>query len=196
MKKITLLSLCGVLAATSSLFAGQPLNTDPSFEGGEAVWGKPFIPADSKDRGSKLSFTTEDPHSGNMCAVMSADSNSRFAFAPKGGAMNVMPGQTFDISIWIKAAADFKIHPKTPGFIIRVDMLKGKASVGTVYINASGEASERLGTTGPVIPTTWTEVKGQATVPEGADRMRVNVFFWRASGTLYLDDFEVSLADS
>ncbi|MBC2595923.1 hypothetical protein H5P28_16785 [Ruficoccus amylovorans] len=192
MKHFTLIGILGLLAGCSSLCLAQPLNPDPGFETGQSGWGKPFVPADSQNRGCTLAFSAEDPHAGNLCAVMSSESDSRFAITPKGGTINVLPGQTYAISIWSKAGADFKIHPKTPGFIIRVDMLKGTQQVESLYIDASGKVSGTIGHDGPVIPDSWTQVKGQVSVPDGTSRMRVNIFFWRASGHLYLDDMAIN----
>ncbi|WP_309400146.1 hypothetical protein [Cerasicoccus maritimus] len=190
MKTIFLLAF-GLATHSLQLSASTPVNVDPGFEAKGEWWAKPFIPQDSENSGAAFYFSNQQPHSGEVCAVMAATEDARFAISPKGGRIAVEPGQVIEFSVWIKAGNDFMIKDGTPGFIIRIDYLQGDNTVGKRFIDWEGAATASPPKSAALISSEWTQVQARITTPENADGIRASIFFWRASGSLYLDDFEI-----
>ncbi len=194
--RIHLLKYILPLALVSALHA-QPLVVEPGFENGASGWKDLYIPSDSTDKGCQFSLGTEDPHAGKFYAILKSEDYGRMSISPRGMPLPVQPGDRYKLTVWVKAGDDFQVESGQPGILVRVDMLGENPSVGVVTANWQGktellQAGESVAAfVTPSMPKVWTQIETEFTVPEGAYQMRASIFFWRAIGRLYIDDFQI-----
>jgi cephalosporin-C deacetylase-like acetyl esterase len=135
---------------------------------------------------------------------MQADDFARFAIGPQT-AYPVSAGDIYRVGFWVKAGADFQMQPDSPGLVLRLNMTTGSASgpaaAGFTFIYLNNTVSQA----GPPdfapvavpasSPTQWTHIEAVVKVPAGVDSIRPELFFWKAKGSLYVDDFSFQKVD-
>lgn len=172
----------------------QNVIRDPGFEEGEQQWNF-YIPSDSVSRDTQFSIVTDEPYSGQACALLESSDNARFSISPKGMPLPVSPGEKFRLSLWVKASEDFRPEPGHPGMLIRVDLLQDREPLQIVSVDWKGTTHVLEPTEKPVdfttepIPTKWNQVTFEFTIPEDIDSLRPSLFLWRGTGKIWIDDF-------
>lgn len=192
-KKFTVLSM--LLAACASY--GQAFIENPGFEKGKAGWREPYIPADSTTKGCRFDISTDSPHEGIYCAVLESSDDGRISISPSAMPLPVQPGDQYKITAWVRVGRGFSVERNQPGMLIRADLLEGNTSRGVFTCNWQGKSAILQGNESlaqfvtPALPDTWTKVETVLTIPQDVSRIRLSLFLWRASGTLYVDDFQI-----
>lgn len=188
-----------VLALAASLLGilpsfAQNVIRDPGFEEGLSGWNAPYIPADSQNRGCSFSIEEGPSRSGKRSARLESKDDGRISISPKGAPFPVKAGERFRLSLWVKPGEKFEPARGRLGFLVRIDLLKGREAAGVLTVDWKGTArvlapSEPLDgfAAGPV-GDAWTEVQAEFTVPENVDRIRPGIFLWMATGALLVDD--------
>ncbi len=193
MKKIPIATAAVLLLAISCGYS-QELVQDPGFESGASKWKELYIPAESSDKGCTFTLSETEAHSGQLCAVFEATApGARFALTPKNMPVAVKPGR-YKLSAWVRAEENFKIDPGQSGMLIRISFYNGedKNPVHAISVDWRGrviEGSKSLGAlSNSTMPKEWTQMSAEIEVPSDVDKLSLDVFYWRASGRLYVDD--------
>lgn len=152
------------------------------------LWGPP----ESKAAGCTFITVPSELHSGGHQARLESRATTRFGILPDGPPLRVQPGERYRITAWVKAGADFKAEPGTPGVVLRATLFEfpGKDHPGGhLFVGAQGVA---IGNPAPLAdpapPREWTKLEAVVEIPAGANHLVFFVFVWRASGTLSVDD--------
>jgi hypothetical protein len=133
---------------------------------------------------------------------MQADDFARFSLGPNA-TYPVVAGDLYRVGVWVKAGADFQLQPGSPGLVIRLNETSSSSATGAgftfVYL---GNVISQAGPPGfaplPVsasAPTEWTHIEAVVKVPAGVDHLVPTLFFWKAKGSLYVDDFTLEKVD-
>lgn len=163
-----------------------------------------FTAPESKDYNCRYTISSDTFHSGKLSALMQADGYARFAIGPVT-AFPVVAGDCYRVGVWVKAGPDFQMQPGSPGVALRLNLTTGASrtpsAVGLMFIYLNDAVSQAgppsfspRGVTAPV-PTQWTHIEAVVKVPSEVDFMGPVLFFWRAKGSLYVDDFSFQKVD-
>lgn len=203
MRKIIHLSILFISSLTICsipLRAQTPVElSNPGFE--EEIsegWGL-WIAPESTDSDCHSELSSENPHSGKACLKLSSESYSRFSIGRKE-TFPVQTGERYRISFWLRGNAEFA--PSNPGFLIRVllsPVVSGVNGSDTelLHINLNGEINLHTPpSSGPDIPPKWTQVSSVFEIPDGAIKMTVAIFMWKAKGEVFIDDFAIEKVGS
>lgn len=183
-----------ILLLAMSCGYSEEIVPDPGFESGSSKWKQLYIPPESADKGCSFSLSETDAHSGQLCAVFEATSpGARFALTPKNMPVAVKPGR-YKLSAWVRGDENFKIDPSQSGMLIRISFYTGgdKNPVHSLSVDWKGNVID--GNKSPramsqwAMPKEWTQMSAEIEIPLGTDKVSLDVFYWRASGRLYVDD--------
>jgi hypothetical protein len=183
---------------------GANLITNPGFEDtpyAPATFSL-FIAPDSQSDNCRFTISTDTFHSGKHSALMQADDFARFCLGPNKG-YAVAAGDVYRVGVWIKAGADFQMGTGSPGVVIRLNQTTGTPTTATVftfiYLNSTvSQAGPPDFSPLPVTataPTEWTHIEAVVKVPASVDHLVPTLFFWKAKGSLYVDDFSLQKVD-
>ncbi|HEY0256867.1 MAG TPA: acetylxylan esterase [Candidatus Methylacidiphilales bacterium] len=156
-----------------------------------------FIPADSQGANCRFTISSDTFHSGKQSALMQSDDFARFCLSPNL-TYPVVAGDRCRIGAWVKAGADFQMDPGSPGLVIRLNQTASSPPTTTfTFVYLDGTASEP-GTPDAspepktaATPAQWTHIEAVVKVPPGADHLVPTLFYWKARGSLYVDDFSL-----
>ncbi|MCE0497171.1 MAG: hypothetical protein LV481_04405 [Methylacidiphilales bacterium] len=203
MKKnsIFLLTLLFALSGYRAIVADTPSASalplsNGSFEEGTTGWSL-FVPPDSKDKNCHFTISHDSPHTGSSCALMQADTFARCGLAAPN--ISIQPGERYRITAWVRGGVDLRVQPNTAGILIRLTLLQNKqeAPGGDFYLALNGNMTRKdIPTNLAAVPAQWTRMEAVVETPADADTMRPCLFFWRAMGSLYIDDFTVEKVDA
>ena len=162
-----------------------------------------FIAPDSQGDNCRFTISSDTFHSGKQSALMQADDFARFSLGPNV-TYPVTAGDTYRIGVWVKAGANFQTQEGSPGLVIRVNETASSspASAGFTFVYLNGTLSQA----GPpdyspqpvsaALPTEWTHLEAVVKMPAGIDHLVPTLFFWKAKGSLYVDDFTLQKVDA
>ncbi len=163
-----------------------------------------FIAPDSQGDKCRFTISTDTFHSGKQSALMQADDFARFCLGPNV-TYPVVAGDSYRVGAWVKAGADFQMEPGSPGVAIRLNQTSSSAAVGAatdftfIYLNntvsQAGPPDYSPLPGSPSAPTQWTHIEAVVKVPAGDDLLVPTLFFWKAKGSLYVDDFSLQKVD-
>ncbi|MCE0497565.1 MAG: hypothetical protein LV481_06435 [Methylacidiphilales bacterium] len=185
---------------------GANLIPNPGFEN---ATGAPatyllFTAPESTAANCRYTISTDTFHSGKQSALMQSDDFARFCLGPQTP-FPVAAGDCYRIGVWVKAGADFQMQPDSPGVVIRVNLTTGSppvpAAIPFIFIYLNSTASQAGATDYSPLPTPssapaeWTHIEAVVKVPAGVDSMVPTLFFWKAKGSLYVDDFSFQKVD-
>ena len=183
---------------------GANLVSNPGFEDSPSAPATYtlFTASDSTGAHCRFTISTDAFHSGKQAALMQADDFARFALGPQIS-YPVAAGDLYRIGVWVKAGADFQMQPDSPGVVLRVNQSAGSPplSAGLTFIYPNNTVSlAGPPDFGPLsIPppdlTQWTHIEVVVKVPDSVDSMRPELFFWKAKGSLAVDDFSLQKVD-
>jgi cephalosporin-C deacetylase len=158
-----------------------------------------FIAPDSQGDNCRFAISTDTFHSGKQSALMQADDFARFCLSPSV-TYPVVAGELYRVGVWVKAGADFQMQPGSPGVVIRINQTPSSPPMFTfVYLDstvsqaAPPDLSPEPETT--AAPTQWTHIEAVVKVPAGVDQVVPTLFYWKAKGSLYVDDFSLEKVD-
>jgi hypothetical protein len=192
-----------LISSARSMADATNLVSNSGFEEGQAAYSL-FVGPESKDDNCRFSISTDTFHSGHQSALMQADDFARFSLCAQVAAP-VAVGDVYRLGVWIKAGADFQAQPGSPGVVMRLNPEVGSPPVavatGFLFIYANSTTSMAvppgfapLTVAAPDL-TSWTHLEAVIKVPEGVDHYTPALFFWRAKGSLYVDDFSFEKVD-
>jgi hypothetical protein len=193
------------LSSLSSLAADDSnLIPNPGFEDSTTITYSFFVPGDSQDKNCRFAINTTTFHSGKQSALMQSDGFARFSLGPKVPYATVT-GDRYRVGVWVKAGPDFQMEPGSPGLVMRLNLSLGyppePSSAGLTFIYPNNTVSQAssppfspLPTAAPS-PTDWTHIEAVVEIPPGVDSVGPTLFFWKAKGSLYVDDFEFQKVD-
>lgn len=191
------LFLCSTIPSTAADGPNRVLN--PGFEEGLGV-SYLFVGGDSKDKNCRMAISTQTAHSGTQSGLLQADDFARCSIGPKS-LYPVAPGDRYRVGVWVKAGPDFQMQPGTPGVVMRVTLMTGNPPQpfgdGCLFIylnNTISQGNAPVQVTGTVSGE-WRHIEAVVEVPAGADSLAPVLFFWKAKGALYVDDFELQKVD-
>jgi hypothetical protein len=163
-----------------------------------------FIAPDSEGDHCRFTISSDTFHSGKQSALMQADDFARFALSPQVS-YPVVAGDLYRVGVWIKAGADFQMQPDSPGVVLRLNLTAGSpsgpATAGFTFVypnNTVSQAGSPDFAPLPLaasVPEQWTHVEAVIKVPTGVDFVRPELFFWKAKGSLDVDDFGLQKVD-
>jgi hypothetical protein len=163
-----------------------------------------FTAPDSKDASCRFTITSDASHSGKQAALLQANDFARFSLGPVGN-YAVAAGDLYRVEVWVKAGPDFQTQPDSPGVVLRLNLSAGSpakaATAGLTFVylnNTVSQAGPPAYAPLPVLPpalTDWTHIEAVVKVPDGVDHMVPGLFFWKAKGSLYADDFSFQKVD-
>lgn len=163
-----------------------------------------FVAPDSKDATCRFTITSDVSHSGKQAALMQANDFARFSLGPVGS-YPVAPGDLYRVEVWVKAGPDFQTQPDSPGVVLRLNLSAGSpakpATAGLTFVYLNNTVSQAGPPTFAPLPvpspalTDWTHVAAVVKIPDGVDHMVPGLFFWKAKGSLYADDFSFQKVD-
>jgi cephalosporin-C deacetylase len=193
------LSSLGLLAGD-----GANLISNPGFENAPdapATYSV-FTAPDSQAANCRFTISTDSFHSGKQSALLQADDFARFSLCPIV-TYPVVAGELYRVGVWVKAGADFQMEPGSPGVVIRVNQTAsstpGPAGFTFIYLDNTVSQAEPpdyspLPASVPA-PTQWTRIETVVKVPAGVDHLVPTLFYWKAKGSLYVDDFSLQKVD-
>ncbi|MCE0497254.1 MAG: heparinase II/III family protein [Methylacidiphilales bacterium] len=183
---------------------GANLIPNPGFEDAPDASASYFLftSPDSQADNCRFTISTDTFHSGKQSALMQADDFARFCLSPQGS-FPVAAGDCYRVGVWVKAGADFQMQPDSPGVVIRLNMTAGTPPVGSgsdfIYLdNTVSQGQPPYSSPLPAsasAPTEWTHIEAVVQVPAGVDSVVPTLFFWKAKGSLYVDDFSFQKVD-
>jgi hypothetical protein len=163
-----------------------------------------FTAPDSKDATCRFTITSDASHSGKQSALMQANDFARFSLGPVGD-YPVAAGDLYRVGVWVKAGPDFQAQPDSPGIVLRLNLSTGSpakpASAGLTFVYLNNTVSQAGPPTFAPLPTPhpaltdWTHLEAVVKVPDGVDHMVPGLFFWKAKGSLFVDDFNFQKVD-
>jgi hypothetical protein len=181
---------------------GPNLIPNPGFEHADSGFG--IFPApDSKDMNCRLSIDDKIFHSDSHSALLQADDFARFSVGPKVP-IAVVAGERYRIGIWLKPGTDFQMQPGSPGVVMRLNLSQnnGPSPAGLIFIFLNDSVfqintppSAPLAITAP-LSADWTHMEAIVEVPSGVDSIQPVLYFWKAKGSLYVDDFTFQKVDA
>ena len=164
-----------------------------------------FIASESQADNCRFTTSSDTFHSGKQSALMQADDFARFSLCPRV-TYPVVAGDLYRVGVWVKAGADFQMEPGSPGVLIRLNGTSGTPSMpGTtsftfIYLDSTVSQAEPPNSSPlpvrVIAPTEWTHIEAVVKVPDGVDHLSPTLFFWKAKGSLYVDDFSLQKVDS
>ncbi len=177
--------------------AAQELLTNGGFENGTTGWTI-FIPAESETKGCTFDVVATSPHSGASCAHLHSDDFGRFGIG--GNLIPVKSGEHYRVTAWVRAEIAAQVQPKTPGFVIRLNLLQGQVDApgGHLYIEFGNTVSRGQAPTGSAasLPQEWTKVEAVVEIPAGVDSIGPSLFSWWVKGDFFVDDFSIQKVDA
>lgn len=183
---------------------GANLITNPGFENASSAPAtfSLFIPPDSQGVNCRFTINTDTFHSGKQSALMQADDFARFSLNPNV-TYPVVAGDLYRIGVWVKAGADFQMQPGSPGVVMRLNQTSSASPAAAVFTfiylnNTVSQAGAPTYAPEPVTasaPTEWTHIEAVVKVSAGVDHLVPTLFFWKAKGSLYVDDFSFQKVD-
>lgn len=186
---------CAALSADTMVKLDNP-GFEDGFNTGWSLWVAP----DSLANNCHQELCSENPHSGVACLKLSTDQISRFCIGRKE-TFTVQAAERYRISVWVRGNAEFA--PDSPGFLIRVRLQSqetpgaGAGSIDLLHIDLNGKVTRNaVPATGIAIPAQWTRVSSVIEIPTGTTKMDIGIFFWNATGSIYLDDFSLEKVDA
>lgn len=211
--------LIAALSIAALHFSTLPLQADatspaanlvqnPGFEDGDSGYYQ-FVGGDSKAMNCRYSIDKAVFHTGTQSALMQADDFARAGLGPKAP-FQVAAGEHYRVGAWVKAGADYQAQPGSPGVVLRLNFLQKSAdgsSLGAspaglyfAYLNSTASVTTTppmapLKVTAPA-PTAWTHIEVVVEVPAGVDVIAPVLFFWKAKGSLNIDDFSLEKVDA
>jgi hypothetical protein len=112
----------------------------------------------------------------------------------------VQPGDHYRITAWVRAEIAAQVQPKTPGFVIRLNLLQGQADAagGHLYLELGNVVSrgQAPADSAAGLPQDWTKVEAVVEIPPGVDSMGPSLFAWWVKGNFFVDDFSVQKVDA
>jgi hypothetical protein len=182
---------------------GANLITNPGFEdtpSAPTTYGL-FTAPDSQGANCRLTISTDTFHSGKQSAMMQADDFARFSLGPTK-AYPVVEGDVYRIGLWVKAGADFQMQAASPGLVMRVNETGSSSKTAAftfIYLNNTvSQAGPPVYSPESVVlgvPIDWTHIEAVIKVPAGIDRLVPTLSYWKAKGSLYVDDFSLQKVD-
>jgi len=183
---------------------GLNLIANPGFEdtpSAPTTYGL-FMAPDSLGDNCRLTINTDTFHSGKQSAMLQADDFARFSLGPNK-AFPVVAGDVYRVGVWVKAGADFQMQEGSPGLVMRMNetISSSPTAAGFTFIylnNTVAEAAPPTYSPDPVtstVPTDWTHIEGVVKIPAGVDQLVPTLFYWKAKGSLYVDDFSLQKVD-
>ena len=182
--------------AISFTARAENLIPNPGFEAGMSRWKSPYIPADSQEKGCVFTLSETDTHSGQFCAAMeAAEPGARMAITPANMPLAVQLG-SYHVTVWVRAGENFRADPSQTGMLIRLAYFSGanKTPLKFQSIDWKGHVLDGVNPSGwatAPVPKAWTEINAVIDVPNGAERLAMDLFLWRATGKLYFDDVSI-----
>jgi hypothetical protein len=180
------------------------LVTNPGFESGHAAYGL-FIGPESSGDNCRFTTSTDTFHSGQQAAIMQADDFARFSLCAQVPAA-LVAGDVYRVGVWVKAGADFQAQPGSTGVVLRLNPEAGSPVVavpdGFIFAYANSTISMAAPPGFAPLPvaapdlTSWTHLEAVIKIPAGVDHYVPALFFWRAKGSLYVDDFSFEKVDA
>ena len=201
MKTRSSLILSAFCLSTLSSMAedGANLISNPGFEDAPAAYAL-FTAPESKDAEGRFTISTDTFHSGNKSALMQADDFARFSLGPQA-TYPVVAGEVYRVGVWVMAGADFQTQPHSPGVVLRLDATSSSsvapADASFIYLNNTVYQAGSPDFAPVPTPSLaqWTHLEAVVKVPDGVASLRPELFFWKAKGSLYVDDFGLQKVD-
>jgi len=161
-----------------------------------------FTAPESQTANCRLAMVTDTFHSGTQSALVQADDFARCGIGPNK-TFPVVAGDCYRIGVWVKGGPDFQMQPNSPGAVVRLNLSAGTPAMGNgfffIYLN---NAVSQAGPTAPsplqissAVPTEWTHIEAVVKVLPGVDSVQPWLFFWKAKGSLYVDDIDFEKVD-
>ncbi len=203
--------LLTAFTVTALHFSSLPLGADsdadnlvdnPGFENGTSRFYL-GVAADSKTMNCRVSVDKANAHTGAQSALMQADDFARVSFGPVA-TIPVKPAEHYRVGVWVKPGSDFQMQPGTPGLVMRLNLSQDNApsSAGLIFIFLDDTVFP-IGTppNAPLAITTplsadWTHIEAVVEVPDNVDGIQPVLFFWKAKGSLNVDDFTFEKVDA
>jgi len=191
------------LSSVSSTADDTNLVTNPGFESGHAAYTL-FIGPESSSANCRFTISPDTFHSGQQSALMQADDFARFSLCAQVSTA-LVAGDVYRVGVWVKAGTDFQAQPGSPGVVLRLNPEAGSPpaaiSTGFIFVYANATISMAgppdFGPRTVATPdlTSWTHLEAVVKIPDGVDHYAPALFFWRAKGSLYVDDFTFQKVD-
>jgi hypothetical protein len=203
---LSTLSLLALLQLSSVPSTADDTNlvSNSGFEEGKATYTL-FVGPESKDANCRFTISPDTFHSGQQSAIMQADDFARFSLCAQVTAP-LVAGDVYRVGVWVKAGADFQAQPGSPGVVLRLNPEAGSpvAPVPNGFIFAYANATISMAAPPGFAPlpvaapdlTSWTHLEAVVKIPDGVDHYVPALFFWRAKGSLYVDDFSFQKVDA
>ncbi len=187
-------SLCVAGQAASAQTTQGNLIRNPGFEEGTASWSQ-FVPQGASRDAFKWEVSADKPHSGAKCFHLQSSKAERFGIG--GEELPVQPGQRYKVSAWVRVPAGFSIASQTPGVVARVDYASSDGSLGKYHVmltvgNKVANPATLSAIANSSLPAEWTQMSAVYEVPEGATKMRLELFMWSGVGETFWDDIELA----
>jgi|GEM_PF-5117290 len=198
--RVGCISLLSYLAPLSPLVSAPAAQT--GFERDDTQIWELYVPVESDSAGcafNVVSVSDVRTHRGTACAGLSAKTPARLGLEPKANPILVAPGEKYRFSAWVKAGANWRAAPDSPGVVLQFllrDTLQKEIASGPLFIGLKGASGDPAKLSGPAIPTQWIQIEGVVEIPAGASEMIPFVFVWKGAGQVYIDDILVEKASA
>ncbi len=196
------LALLSVLSFQSRADDAPNLVPNSGFEDGDSGFGI-FPAADSKAMNCRFSIDTQTFHTGKQAALVQADDFARVSIGPNVP-IPVMSGERYRIGVWVKPGSDFQMQPGSPGLVMRLNLSQNNAPSPSglifIYLNdtvfpINTSPNAPLAITAP-LSADWTHIEAVVEIPASVDSIQPVLYFWKAKGSLYVDDFTLQKVDA
>jgi hypothetical protein len=183
--------MLSMMATLPMVARAENLLTNPGFETGDMGW-EIFIPENSPYQKPTFTVVETGGRTGKASAKLTSDEFARFALTRKKS-LTVYPKERYRVSFWYRADAKVAVQPGTPGLLLRATLSFGDGTnipKGHVYVGAGGRVSREpsiIISSAALLPV-WTKVEAVIEIPEDAEKMGLNIFYWLMSGTVFIDD--------
>lgn len=188
--------LCGALNAQNLLSNGE-------FEENVKGWTL-RIPPETQREDCNFELSEEKPPRAGFSGKLSSVAYARYGAVTSPQNVNLVEGQRYRVSAWVRAGEDFVPKAGTPGFLIRITLfssLNGNedASGGHYYLGLGNRLTRGYGTapliSDEAIPKTWTQIEAVFEIPAETAKMDVSLFVWEGVGSIYVGDAVLELVD-
>ena len=190
----------GILFASASGLRAQNLVTNGDFELGVKGWF-PFVPGDVKSNDCAIEASSDNPR-GMQSHRMSCKAFSRFAATTVIKDIEPVPGDRYRLSLWVRAGDDFEVAQGTPGFFVRVTFFSdpktwAAADGGNFHLSMGNHTSiGNAPASAEPLPKEWTKIEGVFEIPPKTAFMNIATFFYKAEGSVFVDDVVLEKVDN
>lgn len=177
-----------VLALIASVPA-ENLIKNADFEKDIQGWNL-FIPGESKDKGCANTWAAGAGRNGGGAAFLQSKESARWGFSV-GQVWNVVPGDRFQVRVWVRLAPGAVVNPGTPGVLVRATVNNADNKPGdhpVILPDSSVTSISKMGAGTKPLGTEWRELSGTVTIPEGVSKLAIDIMPHYLKGGVYVDD--------